>query len=48
MTVVESLNRLEQTFKKFHVKTTGSKDPGYVWWDRIKDCQKWCNKENSK
>jgi hypothetical protein len=47
MTVVESLDRLEQTFKKFHVKTTGSKDPGYVWWDRIKDCQKWCNKENT-
>ena len=20
-------------------------DPGYVWWERIKQCQKWCNKE---
>jgi len=47
MTVVESLNRLEQTFKKFHAKTTGDTDPGYVWWERINECQKWCNKENT-
>ena len=47
MKVIESLDKLEQTFIKFHVKTTGDKDPGYVWWDRIKDCQKWCNKERT-
>jgi len=47
MTVVESLNKLKQTFIKFHVERTGDKDPGYVWWERIKDCQKWCNKEKT-
>ena len=47
MTVVESLNRLEQTFIKFHKKHDGDKDPGYVWWERINECQKWCNKENT-
>jgi len=47
MTVVESLDILEQTFKKFHVKTTGDTDPGYIWWERIKDCMKWCDKERT-
>jgi len=47
MTVVESLDRLEQTFCKFYQKTTGDTDPGYVWWERIKDCMKWCDKERT-
>tara|TARA_B100000780_G_scaffold266436_1_gene222643 strand:- start:108 stop:323 length:216 start_codon:yes stop_codon:yes gene_type:complete len=47
MTVLESLYQLERTFIKFHVETTGDTDPGYVWWDRIKDCQKWSDKERT-
>ena len=47
MTVVESLNKLKQTFIKFHVERTGDKDPGYVWWERMQDCKQWSDKEKT-
>ena len=44
MTVLQSLDRLEASYIKFMEKNDYG-DPGYVWWERIKQCQKWCNKE---
>ena len=46
MTVLQSLDRLEVSYIKFMEKNDYG-DPGYVWWERIKDCQKWCNKEKT-
>ena len=47
MTVLQSLDRLEVSYIKHMEKYNGYKDAGYVWWERIKDCQKWCNKEKT-
>ena len=44
MTVLQSLDKLETSYIKFKEKNDNG-DPGYVWWERIKQCQKWCNKE---
>ena len=46
MTVLQSLDRLEVSYIKFMEKNDYG-DPGYTWWERIKDCQKWCNKEKT-
>jgi len=46
MTVLQSLDKLKISYIKFMEKNDYG-DFGYVWWDRIKDCQKWCNKENT-
>jgi len=47
MTVLQSLDRLEVNYIKHMEKYNGYRDAGYVWWERIKDCQKWCTKEKT-
>lgn len=47
MTVSQAIDRLEVNYIKWSEKENGWADAGYVWWDRIKDCQKWCNKEKT-
>ena len=39
MTVLQSLDKLEISYIKFMEKNDYG-DPGYVWWERIKQCQK--------
>jgi hypothetical protein len=46
MTVSQALDRLEANYIKWSEKENGfGYDAGYVWWEREKDCQEWCNKE---
>ncbi len=47
MTVSQAIDRLEINYIKWSEKENGWTDAGYVWWDRIKDCQKWCDKEKT-
>ena len=47
MTVLQSLDRLEVSYIKHMEKYNRYRDAGYVWWERIKDCQKWCTKEKT-
>ena len=47
MTVEQALDRLEVNYIVHMEKYNGYTDAGYVWWERIKDCQEWCNKEKT-
>lgn len=48
MTVEQRLSNLETSYIKWSEKENGSGyDAGYVWWEREKDCQEWCNKEKT-
>lgn len=47
MTVEQALDRLETSYIEWTRKENGWEDGGYVWWERIKDCQEWCNKEKT-
>ncbi len=47
MTVEEKITNLETTYIKFMEKHNGYSDAGYVWWERIKDCQEWSIKERT-
>ena len=47
MTVEQKLSNLETAYINWSNKENGFGDPGYVWWEREKDCQEWCNKEKT-
>lgn len=47
MTVLQSLDRLEVSYIKHMKEHNGYRDAGYVWWERIKDCQEWSTKERT-
>jgi len=48
MTVEQRLSNLEASYLKWSEKENGfGYDAGYVWWEREKDCQEWCNKEKT-
>ena len=46
MTVQQSLDKLEVSYIRFMEKNDYG-DPGYVWWERIQDCQDWSTKERT-
>ena len=46
MTVLDSIDKLEISYIKFMEKNDYG-DPGYVWWERIKECQEWSTKERT-
>lgn len=46
MTVEQKLSALKTAFIKWSEKENSFRDAGYIWWEREKDCQEWCNKEN--
>ena len=47
MSVEQKLSRLEASYIKWSEKENGFEDAGYNWWERVKDCQEWCNKEKT-
>lgn len=47
MTVEQKISNLETVYIKFMEKHNGYRDAGYVWWERIKDCQEWSTKERT-
>ena len=55
MTVSESRDRLKDRYIKWYTKDAITPidieqmvhDAKYSWWEREKDCQEWCDKEES-
>ena len=47
MTVQQSLGRLEASYITWMEKHNKYRDAGYIWWERINDCQDWSTKERT-
>ena len=47
MTVQQKISNLETSYIKFMEKNNRYRDAGYIWWERIKECQEWSTKDRT-